>query len=175
MGGSSKSKSSSATNYSNEDRRVVADGGSLGLSAENLLGTGNLQVQGNKNKLGFTDSSTAAGNGLLQGDRNAYTDNRVSTINTLDGGAIRASADVVQTALATVSKGDATNGEGFTRLLDLAGRLFEGAGQVVSEQQAASQAAFSQAAELRSGTVDNKTIMVVAVAGAAALAWGMHK
>ncbi len=166
MSGGSKSKTSSSSSFSNEDRRVVADGGSLGLSAENVLGAGMQSgITGSKNRVNLTDAST---------------DNSVTTLNLLDGGAIKESADVVRAALRTVEVGDATNGEGFSRLLDFAGRLFDGAGDVISRSQSMAESAqagaLATASEMKTGSIDNKTIVVIAVAGAAAVAaWGMNR
>lgn len=92
-----------------------------------------------------------------------------STVNVqaLDG-------EVVKKALDTVSAADATAGAGFEKLLGLADKLFTGAGQVISKTQDASLAqlaTLNTAANDQRGTIDQKTIIVLAVAGAAALAF----
>lgn len=143
----SKSKSSSATTYQNTDKRVVADGGGVGLS----------------------------------GDGNAVS------INMMDGGAIAASADVVKAALQTIEKADATAGEGFestlrlasdsfTRLVDLAGDVLGGGASALERSQELTAQAYRESVETRQATIDNKTITVIAIAGAvAAVAYGASK
>lgn len=143
----SKSKSSSATTYQSTDRRVVADGGGVGMS----------------------------------GDGNAVS------INMMDGGAIAASADVVKAALQTIEKADATAGEGFestlrlasdsfARLVDLAGDVLEGGASALERSQELTAQAYSESVETRQATIDNKTITVIAIAGAvAAVAYGASK
>lgn len=85
-------------------------------------------------------------------------------------------AGIVSKALDTVSAADATAGEGFNRLLNLADKLFTGAGQVVATTQETSlkqiEGLNAAAADSR-GQIDQKTLMVIAVAGAAA--WAMKR
>lgn len=143
----SKSKSSSATTYQSTDKRVVADGGGVGLS----------------------------------GDGNAVS------INMMDGGAIAASADVVKAALQTIEKADATAGEGFestlrlasdsfARLVDLAGDVLGGGASALERSQELTAQAYRESVETRQATIDNKTITVIAIAGAvAAVAYGASK
>jgi len=57
----------------------------------------------------------------------------------------------------------------FDKLLDTATGLFEGAASAVSRAQDQTAEAYKQAIETRQGTIDNKTITVIAVAGAAAM------
>lgn len=87
------------------------------------------------------------------------------TVNTLDAG-------IVGKALDTVQAADATNGEGFDKLLGLADKLFTQGGELISNT---SQATLQQVAALNTaqndqkGAIDQKTIMVLGIAGAVAI------
>lgn len=107
----------------------------------------------------------------VSGDNNQTT----YSVQMLDGGAIAQSADVVRAALETVSKADATAGDGFGRLLDLAGGLFEGGAGVIEKQQAMALQTLDRALEAKTGTIDNKTIMVGVIAAAVAYAFAGAK
>lgn len=81
-------------------------------------------------------------------------------------------ADIVTRALDTVASADATAGAGFERLLGLAETLFTGAGEMIDKTQTASLSqleTINTAANDERGAIDQKTIIVLAVAGAAAL------
>ena len=104
------------------------------------------------------------------------SDSSTVTVNSLDAG-------IVAKALDTVAGADATNGEGFARLLDLSGsgfeqligladKLFTGAGVMIDKTQSASIAqleTINAAASDQRGAIDQKTMVILAVAGAAAL------
>lgn len=148
---SKKSNSSSSTTYQNNDRRVVADGFGVGLS-------------GDGNALSYDVALSTSTN---------------TTINTLDGGAIKESADVVKAALQTVQKADAVAGEGFGkvvslasdsfgRLIDLAGDVLDGGATALERSQELTAQAYRESVETRQATIDNKTIATIAVAGAVA-------
>jgi hypothetical protein len=67
---------------------------------------------------------------------------------------------------------DATNGEGFGRLLDLAEGLFVGGGQMVQSMANSTQDSLEKintAANDKEGAIDQKTILILACAGAAAV------
>jgi len=126
----SKSQSSTNTTTTTVDKRMVVDGGSLGVTA---------------------DGSTI-------------------TVNALDAG-------IVEKALDTVKASDATNGEGFSQLLDLASNLFDKGGALIEKTQDATLAqidSINAAANDKQGAIDQKTMIVLAVAGATAAAaiWG---
>ena len=146
MGGKSESKSSNG-NYTSTDRRLVADNGSFGLT-------------GDDNAVSWSSTE----NNALQ-----YADHSTNITNTLDGGAIKSSAEVVKAALETVGNADAVSGEGFSKLLDLAGELFEGGGRALERSQELTNSAYQQAVESKQGAIDNRTIAVLAMAGAAAV------
>ncbi|SOD41606.1 hypothetical protein [Nitrosovibrio sp. Nv4] len=88
-----------------------------------------------------------------------------STINvqTVDGELMKATLDVL-------GKSDAVNGQGFTQLLSLADKLFTGAGQVIGKSQDTAMAQLQQIATAQNdakGTIDQKTMIALAIAGAA--------
>jgi len=121
----SNSKSATTTTTNTTDKRMVVDGGSMGVTA---------------------DGSTI-------------------NVTTLDSG-------IVQAALDTVKAADATNGEGFEGLLSLADKLFDKGGELVASSQNTALAqieAINAASADKAGTIDQKTMIVLAVAGAAAL------
>lgn len=83
-------------------------------------------------------------------------------------------AGIVGKALDTVAQADATNGEGFSKLLTLADKFITGAGDVIQKTQDTTLAqiqAVNAAANDKAGNIDQKTIMVgIGVAGAVAVA-----
>ena len=94
------------------------------------------------------------------------SDSSTVTVNTLDAG-------IVQKALDTVATADATAGQGFNQLLTLADKLFTTGSKVLETGQATTLAqvsALNATAADAKGTIDQKTMIVLAVAGAAVLA-----
>ncbi|HJV24565.1 MAG TPA: hypothetical protein VJ673_02715 [Aromatoleum sp.] len=149
---SSNSKSSAATTYSNADNRGVADGGST-------LST--LSASGQK--------SNAAGAGaiLVPGDRNLISTNTTTNYQTIDAGSVQMAGDTISKALDVVAGADATAGDGFERVITLAGDMMDAGRQMVADTQQAALSAYSQATTEKAGTIDNKTIIVLGIAGAA--------
>lgn len=121
MSNKSSSKSSSSSTTVNKDQRVVADGGSIGVSGESV------------------------------------------TLNVTDGGA-------VQSALDFGKEVNAVAGSNYDKLLDVATGLFQGAASAVSKAQDQTAAAYQTAVTEKSGSVDNKTIAIVALAAAGVMA-----
>lgn len=145
MGGKSSSSSSAQTTYNTDQRLAVGDGG-LGLSGNNS----SLNVQS------------------------------TSTTNYLDGGAIKSAFDTTNKAISantdvfsmandTIQLANATNAEGFDKLLDAADTLFSRGESLIGQTQAAVADAYGQAQNDKAGTIDNRTIIVLGVAGAVAL------
>ena len=92
------------------------------------------------------------------------SDSSTVTVNALDAG-------IVTKALDTVSAADATAGAGFNQLLTLADKLFTAGGDILNKTQdsALSQiAAVNTAKNDSKGSIDQKTIIIIAIAGAAA-------
>lgn len=107
---------------------------------------------------------------VVDGGVGVSADNSTVNVQTLDAG-------IVKDALDTVKASDATNGEGFEKLLDLASNLFEKGGALIEKTQDTTLAqieAVNAAANDREGAIDQKTMVVLAVAGATAAAaiWG---
>lgn len=139
-GGGGSSSSSAQTTNNQDNRTAVQDG--IGLSASN------------NNAIGITTNNT-------------------TTVNTLDAGAIKSafdfSGDTVERALDTVDMSNATLGDGFDALLSAAERLFDKGDGLIGQTQKAVADAYAQAKTDTAGTIDNRTIIVLAVAGAAAV------
>lgn len=155
MGGRSSSSSASTTN--NQDNRIAVQDG-IGIGAG-----GSYFAQDNSSKTNvFTDSRSFD-----------YSDQSTTTVNTLDGGAIAQAFgfgnNTVNRALGTVEMSNAAVGEGFTRLLDTAENLFTQGQGLIGQTQKAVADAYGQAQTDAKGTIDNRTITVLAVAGVAAL------
>jgi hypothetical protein len=87
------------------------------------------------------------------------------TVNALDSG-------ITQAALDVVKANDATNGQGFEQLLGLADKLFTTGSDLIGKTQSASLAqleTINTAANDKTGSIDQKTMIVLAIAGAAAI------
>lgn len=138
-GGGGKSASSSAQTTYNTDKRLAVGDGGLGISADN-------------SDVGLTINTTT---------------------NMMDGGAIAGAFDTttatVSRALQTVDLNNATNAEGFSKLLTTAEGLFNKGETLIGQTQQAVADAYHQAQTNKAGTIDNRTIIVLAVAGAAAV------
>lgn len=161
-GGDSSSSSSTATSTTNIDKRMALSSG-VGVSS---------------------DSSTV-------------------NVNSLDGGAIAQALGFAGSALDSIKSSDATNAQGFTALLSsvnktidantsagtgaaqsfngllkLAGDLFATGSQMIGKTQDATLAqlaTINTAANDQKGAIDQKTIIVLAVAGAAAVVLSKRK
>jgi hypothetical protein len=93
------------------------------------------------------------------------SDSSTITINSLDEG-------IVNKALETVSQNDAINGEGFNRLLELAGNLFQSGGELIDKTSSAALGAVeavNTAKNDEEGRIDQKTLVICAVAGVSAV------
>lgn len=124
MGLFSSSSSKSNTTNNNTDRRVVADGGAIGISGDGV------------------------------------------NVNVLDGGAIARTFD----SFDLVSKAQA---DGIDSLLGAVTSIFKTNNETISAQAAqVNQSvleAYRTASTDKAGTIDNKTLIVLAVAGAIAV------
>lgn len=127
------------------------------------------------------DQRVAVQDGLgISGDANAIQ------LTTIDGGAIKAAfdfasgttSDALTTTRATVGRAldsidasNATLGDGYDRLLGAAEKLFDRGENLIGQTQQAVADAYNRAQDTSKGTIDNRTIIVLAVAGAAAAAF----
>lgn len=145
-GGGSESSSSQST--SNVDRRIAVQDG--------------IGVSGDANALQLTSTTN-------------------TTTNVLDAGAIReafgfgrsalsTAGDTFGRALDSVDVSNATLGQGYEQLLGAAEKLFDRGETLIGQTQQAVADAYTRAQDTAKGTIDNRTIIVLAVAGAAAAA-----
>lgn len=160
-------------NYSR--RELYAMGEPIGDSATTRKVGGGYVCGGG----GDSSSSSSTSSNTTNVDRRLVNESGIgissdsSTINiqNLDG-------EIVKKALDTVNVADAASSQGFTQLLGLADKLFTGAGQVLQTSQTATLAqvgALNQAQNDSRGSIDQKTLIVIAVAGAAAYAYSRKK
>ena len=171
-GDSSSSQASSTT----DNRVAVQDG--VGLSASNgnwidLSRTSNYEATTN-----YTSNTTSnvtvtdgglVGRGLDTVDA-AFKGMLGTTSSTYDG-ALSTVNKTVGAALDSVNVNNATNAEGFAKLLDTAGSWFTQSQGLIGQTQKSVADAYAQAQTEAKGTIDNKTIMVIAVAAVAGLAF----
>lgn len=99
----------------------------------------------------------------------SFNDARTTTINTLDGGAIAGAFDTTKRALQTIEVNNATNADGFGKLLAAAEGLFQRGETMIGQTNQHVADAYAQAQANKSGAIDNRTIIVLAVVGAAGL------
>lgn len=82
---------------------------------------------------------------------------------------------IVSRALDSVDVANAGMSDGFTKLLDAAGSLFDRGETLIGRTQTAVADAYGQAQADVKGGIDQRTMIVLAVAGAAALAISRRK
>ena len=130
------------------------------------------------------DQRVAVQDGIgISGDRNSitetFTTNTSTTNNITDGGIVSRGLgtvdNAVDRALKSVDLAGANNQEGFNKLLGVAESLWTKSEGLIGQTQKSVADAYSQAQTDKAGTIDNKTIIVLAVAGAAALAFASRK
>lgn len=141
-------------------KRQVMHGGMPGLRGGDSSSSSSSQQSTTVNNIDRRQVIGEGGMGLASDGANVTINNQ-----TVDAG-------IVERALDTVKAADATNGEGFTKLLSLADKLFTGAGNMVEKTQTASIAqleTINAAAADSKGQIDQKTMIVLAVAAAGAL------
>ena len=104
-----------------------------------------------------------------------YSSNTKTDINVTDGGLVGRGLDsvdkAVSGALDSVNMSNATNSDNFTKLLDTAGDWFNKSQGLIGQTQKSVADAYAQAQTESKGTIDNKTIMVIAVVAVAGLAF----
>lgn len=119
-----------------------------------------------------TDKRVAVQDGVgVSGDGNAVS----IVTNVTDGGIVSRGLDTVDKAINAVSLSNATNAEGFESLLKTAESLWDRGESLIGQTQQAVADAYSRAKNDEAGTIDNRTIIVLAVAGAAAFAFAKRK
>lgn len=189
-GGGGGGSSSSSTNQTfNTDKRLITGEGSIGLSLDDSLSLINLEDNDSFSS-SLTDSRSFSSSSADVLNSNNTTNN-TTNITTLDQGAISSAfgttnnalttigqavanafdfgSDTTSRALQTVEMNNATLGDGFERLLDAADSLFERGENLIGQTGDRVADAYRTATVEKSGTIDNRTITVIAVAGAVAL------
>lgn len=172
-------------------RELYAHGEPFGDSAtRRKLGGGYICGGGGGSESSSTQATTnidrrlAVQDGIgISGDSNALSLTTYTTTNVLDGGAIKAafdfskatSTDALRTtentfsrALDSIDASNATLGQGYELLLGAADKLFDRGESLIGQTQQAVADAYVRAQDTAKGTIDNRTIIVLAVAGAAA-------
>lgn len=76
--------------------------------------------------------------------------------------------EVVARAFDSIDKNNAIGAEGYSKLLDTAKMMFNTSEGLIGKTQSAVADAYAQAQTTKQSTIDNKTIVVLAVAGAVA-------
>jgi hypothetical protein len=109
----------------------------------------------------------------LSGDANQVELTTNNTTNVLDAGVIKEafafSGDTVGRALDSIDASNATLGDGYGALIEAADNLFNRGENLIGQTQKAVADAYGQAQADKNGTIDNRTIIVLAAVGAAAV------
>lgn len=152
MGLFSGSRSTSSQTTNNVDRRVAVQDG-IGIS-------------GDGNALELITNTT---NNLLDGGAiaEAFGFGRATSAD-----ALRTTRDTFDRALDSIDTTSATLGQGYSELLDAADALWNRSEKLIGQTQQSVADAYVRAQDTARGTIDNRTIIVLAVVGAAALFLG---
>ena len=174
-GGGGDSDSTQQSN-SYDNRVAVQDGVGLSSSDNNWINasrTNNYEATTN-----YTSNTTSnvtvmdgglIGRGLDTVDA-AFKGMLSATSSTYDG-ALSSVNKTVGAALDSININNATNADSFTKLLDTAGDWFNKSQGLIGQTQKSVADAYAQAQTEAKGTIDNKTIMVIAVVAVAGLAF----
>lgn len=110
-----------------------------------------------------TDKRIAVGDGGLA----VSADSSSVSVNVTDGG-------IVSRALDSVDSVNALGYEGYKKLLDTATNMFNKSEGLIGQTQKSVADAYNQAQLTAKGTIDNRTIVVIAVAGVVGVtAWAI--
>ena len=108
----------------------------------------------------------------VAGDANAITMNTTNVSNVLDGGAIAKafgfSTDTTKRAFDSVDTANATLGAGYESLIEASKDIFNQGQNLIGQTQKAVADAYGQAQADKGGTIDNRTLIALAAAGAVA-------
>lgn len=127
------------------------------------------------------NSTTMLDPGALKSMEAALLGNKAVTESALNfslasqGNSLAAVRDSSDRALGFASSANATLGAGFAKLLEVGKSMFDTNVAAVDRAGAMTQAAYRDATAEKSGTLDNKTILILGVAAAAALAFMARK
>lgn len=149
MGGKSSSSASSQTTNNQDNRVAVQDGIGLSASSGNVINVTNSDAQVVARALDSIDRS-----------------------NAVNGEGFANLLDTSETNFKQLVTGQTS---GFSQLIGTAEKLFNEGQNLIGQTQKAVADAYGQAQNDAKGTIDNRTIMVIAVAGAAALAFASRR
>ncbi|SHL44991.1 hypothetical protein SAMN05216428_102441 [Nitrosospira sp. Nsp11] len=147
-------------------RQLYAAGEPIGDSATERLPCGRIIYGGGGSKSSSTVSSSASSQDkrmALTGGVGINAEDSVINVESVD-------KDMMVRALDSVDLATATGGEGLDKLLNVAVGLFEGAGALVDKTQSTALAqldTLNRAANDSRGAIDQKTMIALAIAGAA--------
>jgi hypothetical protein len=139
-----------------------------------VCGFGGDSSSSSSNTTNNYDKRVAVQDGFgLSGDANVVEMTTTTTNNILDGGAIENAFDfstnTVERALDSIDSSNATLGDGYGALIEAADNLFNRGENLIGQTQKAVADAYGQAQADKNGTIDNRTIIVLAAVGAVAL------
>lgn len=150
MGLFSGSRSTSSQTTNNVDRRVAVQDG-VGISGD-----------GNSLQL-FSETNVLDGGAIAE----AFGFSKATSAD-----ALRTTRDTFDRALDSIDTTSATLGQGYSELLDAADALWNRSEKLIGQTQQSVADAYVRAQDTARGTIDNRTIIVLAVVGAAALFLG---
>lgn len=141
-----------------------------------VCGFGGDSSSSSSNTTNNYDKRVAVQDGFgLSGDANSVsmsTTNNLTTI-TSDAGVIKNafdfSGETVARAFDSIDSNNATLGEGYGALIEAADNIFNRGQNLIGQTQKAVADAYGQAQNDKGGTIDNRTIIVLAAVGAVAL------
>lgn len=146
-----ESSSSSANTTKNEDRRnAVQDG---------------IGVSGDSNVTSITNNVTDAG----------IVSRALDSIDLNNATSAQGLTKLLDTSGDLFDGLSSAQASGFNKLLDVAGNLWNEGQNLIGTTQKAVADAYGQAQSDKAGSIDNRTLIVLAVAGAAALAFIKRK
>ncbi len=147
-------------------RALYAAGEPFGDSATEKLPCGRVILGGGGSKSSSSTQTTSANTDrrlAFSSGVGISADNSSVNVQSVD-------SEIVKRALDSVDVSTANAGAGVDKLLDVADRLFTGAGQMVSQTQNAALAqldTLNRAQNDAKGAIDQKTLVIIAIAGAA--------
>jgi hypothetical protein len=189
-GGSSSSANSNTTNTltTNTDSRMAIGEGGLGISGSGsnaYITTTNTQNNVDPGALRSMELSLAASK---ESNKQALAAMEAASQAAAQqaAAASAAAAQTASDAFGFASKADASNKSGFSNLLstsfdmfdrsyDVLETLSKGQFETTANTQALTAAAYQTATAEKAGSIDNKTIAIIAVAGAAAIVMSIRK
>lgn len=133
------------------------------------IGLLRLSFGGDSSSSNTTSTTSTDKRQVVEGGSIGITsDSSTVHVEALDKGIVTAALDVVKAS-------DATSGDSLSKIIGLADKLFTGGFKSLESSQALTNDAYSRATTDKAGTIDNKTIAILGIAGAAAFALSRKK